>query len=396
MNFENYQKTKEELEKEIKNNQEKMNEYDEKSRMAQVNKFEYKIGLILGISALSYFFLFILPTLLTSNSLISSLVLILPGEGVSGIIIGASLIVGTMGLKVIQKINKLKKRFTSFSNARTETEKLEEQVTYSIELEKAYNKKCAIKETIDSLMINQMISLSTKNEKKISQPHKETKNTVLALSKLLREKQEELDVLVTKQTLHEMFWKINRSKADKFFDILASAGIASLLSIFIFMAPMISELVTYQSVLTSVLAPFIVSAVITSGYMIKRNRNYTKAFHNLNKKLGKNALSNNKKTVYEEEKGLSKSISAKIKEVSIILLELQEQKRILESFTNGKSAHTLEKSLEKVQTIETEKQQLNSEIVVQEETEMSTEGEEKPKQKVYSIFQKKTFNSDNK
>ena len=329
MNFENYQKTKEELEKEIKNNQEKMNEYDEKSRMAQVNKFEYKIGLILGISALSYFFLFILPTLLTSNSLISSLVLILPGEGVSGIIIGASLIVGTMGLKVIQKINKLKKRFTSFSNARTETEKLEEQVTYSIELEKVYNKKCAIKETIDSLMINQMISLSTKNEKKISQPHKETKNTVLALSKLLREKQEELDVLVTKQTLHEMFWKINRSKADKFFDILASAGIASLLSIFIFMAPMISELVTYQSVLTSVLAPFIVSAVITSGYMIKRNRNYTKAFHNLNKKLGKNALSNNKKTVYEEEKGLSKSISAKIKEVSMILLELQEQKRII-------------------------------------------------------------------
>jgi len=396
MNFENYQKTKEELEKEIKNNQEKMNEYDEKSRMAKVNKFEYKIGLILGISALSYFFLFILPTLLTSNSLISSLVLILPGEGVSGIIIGASLIVGTMGLKVIQKINKLKKRFTSFSNARTETEKLEEQVTYSIELEKVYNKKCAIKETIDSLMINQMISLSTKNEKKISQPHKETKNTVLALSKLLREKQEELDVLVTKQTLHEMFWKINRSKADKFFDILASAGIASLLSIFIFMAPMISELVTYQSILTSVLAPFIVSAVITSGYMIKRNRNYTKAFHNLNKKLGKNALSNNKKTVYEEEKGLSKSISAKIKEVSMILLELQEQKRILESFTNGKSAHTLEKSLEKVQTIETEKQQLNSEIVVQEETEMSTEGEEKPKQKVYSIFQKKPFNSDNK
>lgn len=396
MNFENYQKTKEELEKEIKNNQEKMNEYDEKSRMAQVNKFEYKIGLILGISALSYFFLFILPTLLTSNSLISSLVLILPGEGVSGIIIGASLIVGTMGLKVIQKINKLKKRFTSFSNARTETEKLEEQVTYSIELEKVYNKKCAIKETIDSLMINQMISLSTKNEKKISQPHKETKNTVLALSKLLREKQEELDVLVTKQTLHEMFWKINRSKADKFFDILASAGIASLLSIFIFMAPMISELVTYQSVLTSVLAPFIVSAVITSGYMIKRNRNYTKAFHNLNKKLGKNALSNNKKTVYEEEKGLSKSISAKIKEVSMILLELQEQKRILESFTNGKSAHTLEKSLEKVQTIETEKQQLNSEIVVQEETEMSTEGEEKPKQKIYSIFQKRPFNSDNK
>ena len=396
MNFENYQKTKEELEKEKKNNQEKMNEYDEKSRMAQVNKFEYKIGLILGISALSYFFLFILPTLLTSNSLISSLVLILPGEGVSGIIIGASLIVGTMGLKVIQKINKLKKRFTSFSNARTETEKLEEQVTYSIELEKVYNKKCAIKETIDSLMINQMISLSTKNEKKISQPHKETKNTVLALSKLLREKQEELDVLVTKQTLHEMFWKINRSKADKFFDILASAGIASLLSIFIFMAPMISELVTYQSVLTSVLAPFIVSAVITSGYMIKRNRNYTKAFHNLNKKLGKNALSNNKKTVYEEEKGLSKSISAKIKEVSMILLELQEQKRILESFTNGKSAHTLEKSLEKVQTIETEKQQLNSEIVVQEETEMSTEGEEKPKQKIYSIFQKRPFNSDNK
>ena len=80
----------------------------------------------------------------------------------------------------------------------------------------------------------------------------------------------------------------------------------------------------------------------------------------------------------------------------MILLELQEQKRILESFTNGKSAHTLEKSLEKVQTIETEKQQLNSEIVVQEETEMSTEGEEKPKQKVYSIFQKKPFNSDNK
>lgn len=110
MNFENYQKTKEELEKEIKNNQEKMNEYDEKSRMAKVNKFEYKIGLILGISALSYLFLFILPTLLTSNNLISSLALILPGEGVSGIIIGASLIVGTMGLKVIQKINKLKKR----------------------------------------------------------------------------------------------------------------------------------------------------------------------------------------------------------------------------------------------------------------------------------------------
>ena len=83
--------------------------------------------------------------------------------------------------------------------------------------------------------------------------------------------------------------------------------------------------------LVSVFVPFLVGMAGVSGYMIKRNKDYTNAFNNLNNELVSGLLSNEIQPSYEDQQNIDAKIKNKMKEISTTEIELQEQKRIMKS-----------------------------------------------------------------
>ena len=136
MKLEDYQKLKEELEKIKSKNQEEINDYEEKINLANQNQFETKACLTFLIAELYYMGIIMTSLFFPNNSFIIPLTNILPNASIPFIITGLSLGMGIMGTKIMHKIQKIKERFISFSNAKTESEKLEEEIKYKIESEK--------------------------------------------------------------------------------------------------------------------------------------------------------------------------------------------------------------------------------------------------------------------
>jgi hypothetical protein len=65
-----------------------------------------------------------------------SLLGVMPIESLPFVILGSSLVLGTIGSKILDNKIKPKERLKSFTTASTEVEKIEEEVKYAIELEK--------------------------------------------------------------------------------------------------------------------------------------------------------------------------------------------------------------------------------------------------------------------
>lgn len=129
------------------------------------------------------------------------------------------------------------------------------------------------------------------------------------------------------------------------------------------------------------LVPCIIGFTASDGYMIKRNRDYMKAFNNLNNELGKEALPD--KMSKEEQYDISSKIENKIMEIRDASLQLQEQKIIMESFSkdNDKKLQTVES--EKVNKITLERNENDATLAVQpsfreNENEQVIENKETP------------------
>ena len=381
MKLEDYQKLKEELEKIKSKNQEEINDYEEKINLANQNQFETKACLTFLIAELYYMGIIMTSLFFPNNSFIIPLTNILPNASIPFIITGLSLGMGIMGTKIMHKIQKIKERFISFSNAKTESEKLEEEIKYKIESEKLNKKNKAINESINQLDTNQAIlnSLSDKydiKEKNIPQTKEEIENLVENFSKLLKEKYEELNILVTQNVLNKSFYT-TRNKNSRIQDIIIFSLIGGVIAILCYMCPLLVQLIA-NTLTRSYIIPSIASIFIGTigfgGYMKKRNKNYQKVFHNLNQTLGENALPDEIKDTYEEKQEINSKIETIVNEISVVILNLLEYQKKLESFTNDNSEHTLEKSLSNTQTIETER------IVTEEYTEpIAPEVEEKGK-----------------
>lgn len=99
---------------------------------------------------------------------------------------------------------------------------------------------------------------------------------------------------------------------------------------------------------------FIVGVAGSSGYMVKRNKDCEKAFNMLNSELGENALPDKIKEAYEEKQDLDAKLESKLREISIILSQLQEQKKVLELFADDDNEieKTLEPTVSEEHTIE--------------------------------------------
>ena len=343
MKAEDFNKTINELQAEININNNQIDLSDERKRMANVNQFENKAIETFGFSILPYLGFVALFALLTKNGALSSITNTIPAESLPLIIVGSSLGIGTIGRKLLEWKFKTKERFKSFTTAKSQFEKLQEEVKYAVELEKAQNRNKAIEKTIDSLSSNQTIlnSLSSRydiSDKNLPQTREESQQRVNELSTLLKEKYDELDILTTQKVLHERFWKV-RLKSNKILDILIAGLSGGALTLIYGDMPLIilRDSLTYSSTSSSlivVFAPLIMGFVGISGYMVNRNNNYKKTFNILNSKMDHNALPYEIKDAYEEQQDINAKEERIIGDISAILIQLQEQKRIMESFVN--------------------------------------------------------------
>ena len=359
MKVEDFNKTTEELKREYQKNDEQINISDERKRISSANQFEYKALTTIGFSLLPYLGLVILFGGLTKNGVISSLIGTIPVEVFPLIIAGGSLCVGTIGRKTLEWRFKTKERLKAFTTANTQSEKLQEEVKYTVDLEKARNRNKAIQQAIDSLSSNQSIleSLSSRydiKDRTIPQTEEDAKKRTEDLSELLKDKHTELDILTTQKVLHEKFWRV-RTNGQKVMEISLAGMLGGLFIMTYGQMPLliVSDYLASSS-LISIFVPFVGGIVGFSGYMLKRNKDYINAFNHLNNELGENALPDKIKNAYEEQQDIDAKIENKIREISMVEIQLQEQKRINESFStdSSKKEQTMESVVSKKHTVE--------------------------------------------
>ena len=143
MKIEEFEKIKKELLEEKEKNNKQIEKNEKRMKIASANSLENKLLSISGLSAIGYLFFFLTFSEITKvgltifNNIIQALSFPI-------IIIGSSLCFGTLMNHCISKGLKIKEKYKSFSNAKTEAEKLKEKIQYQIELEKANNRNKTI------------------------------------------------------------------------------------------------------------------------------------------------------------------------------------------------------------------------------------------------------------
>ena len=132
MNNEEFNKSKNELEKIKDENEKQILINDERTRMAKVNSLEYKGGVTLFFSIFSYMLLFVLTAILIKILGLNTMINIFPGFSYPIVLIGGSLGIGTISRILFDSKFHIKDRLKQFSTAKTQAEKLEEEIHYQI------------------------------------------------------------------------------------------------------------------------------------------------------------------------------------------------------------------------------------------------------------------------
>lgn len=349
MNNIEFEKTKKELEEIKKQNDEQIAISDERTRMSKVNSLEYKGGTTLFFSMLVYVVLLLTSLCLTKSLGTSVITNIFPWFTYPIALIGGSIGIGAIGKSLFDKKYELKERLKAFSNAKTQAEKLEEEVHYQIELEKANNRNIAIDETIKVLdsnqsMLSRISSRYDLSDKTAPQSKEEAEKKAEELSAIIKEQYDKLDILTTQKVLHDRFWKV-RQKFQRRTNTSLAPMISGTFAMFFGAFPtiMIRDAMPSGSLLTTSavpLAPLAIGVIGGSAYMLKRNSDYKKAFNNLNAQLGENALEENLdkrfEDAFEEQKEIESLLERQIRDISLTEVQLQETKRYLDTHVTEK------------------------------------------------------------
>lgn len=350
MKLGSFDKIKEDLEQEKQNNEKKIILYDEKARISKVNTFEYKAGNTLAFSMISHLVIFLISLVLIKNLGIITFTNIIPALSYPAIVVGGSLGIGTLINNLINKKFQTKKRLKVFSTAKTQTEKLKEQLHYQIELEKAINRNLVINQTINQVnsteaMLREISSKYEINDKSASKKEEDIRKRIEELSILVKEQYNKLDILSTQKVLHNRFWRI-RSKIQIITDTFVTATLIGMFTMFFTELPLmvINEAVTYSSTLsfiTTTFTPFIVGIIGACGYMIKRNKDHKKIFDNFNAQLGENALPEKYEkydSVYKEQEKIKTLTEKQIRNISLTVIQLKEEQQIFNSMDSKKDS----------------------------------------------------------
>lgn len=330
--------SKEELLQIKKENKEKININDERARMSKVNGLEYKGLVTLTLSFTAYVLLYIATIILTKTTGIGAITNILPGFTFDLALIGGSLGLGAIAKKILDKKYKIKERLRNFSTSKTQAEKLEEEIRYQIEVEKAKTRNRAIDATIEVLEFkHNTLRVVSRDDKHIPQTREEAEWKVQELTAIVEEKYSILDLLSTKQVLHKRFWEIRdgAQNISKSLMVIAMCGLATMI---LTTTPIFSSVATPDaSVLVTILkllAPCLAGGLAGGAYMVKRTKDYNKAYDRLIAQLQESTLDTeilrDSENIYSEKYTIEAMIEKQIREISLVESRLEENKRYLE------------------------------------------------------------------
>ncbi len=340
MKEQDYKLTMSELEKEYKENYDKIEINGEKAGIVRANSFENKAMSTLVLSLLPYVGLTF--AMITNDNLASMTGSVVPMELAPAVFMVGAFGVGTLARKIYEHKSKNKERFESFSDAKTETEKTVERIKYLIEKEKAWNRKKAIIMAMDLIEADQNVlrKLSEKYEvskKEVSSSALEVQKELDQLTSLLEDKFKELDILSTQRVLHEKTWEA-RSNSKISRDTAVTSLFGGMLTMMYYTIPCVNEKIHFSSnasALAVILTTFAIGAGATIGYKAKINSEYMKAFNSINSTLGEDSLPETITDAYEEQHNIEVRIGSTIKEVAALLVNIQEAKRTLESLSSN-------------------------------------------------------------
>lgn len=261
-----------------------------------------------------------------------------------GVAFALSLAIGYVGQFIITSISKRKmKKFTS---AKKNSDIVEEMMYYEMEIYKSKNRKEALREMYKAIESTQLIlgddSIEFYQNKYENLTPEDLKKRKEMLSKAYEERMEQLDVLTSQAYLKD---RNHRSKRERVGNSIINALMISLLISFLIGMPLMGESINagiedMGRLFAICFSPALVVTPLSLLYFIKRDKDFMKAFHNLNQSLGENALSEEPNIEYENK--LKYMISSKLSEIVKLGVELKEigyaiEKTNVETSTDIKS-----------------------------------------------------------
>lgn len=337
MNDNDFEKSKNEVEKLKNYNIETVLVNDEKSRLLRANSIDSKVETTLMFSSIGAVLLNVLSTIQLPGSFgYSTVASAFSGVSYPIFLVGGSIAIGSAARIALEKKFRIKERLNAFSKAHTRNEKLEEEIYYQIEKEKANNRNKVINVTVESLNNEQMMVNDPNNEYDLNNKNlnskKEIESELDDLSNQISKKYNELDVLTAQKVLFDRFYKINK-RSSKITQTLIVAVLGALFTLIAVSFPTL--IIMNKALVNSVSSLFIaslslpvLSIVASSVYMAKKNKDYANVFEKLNCMLGNNTLKKSFTNCYENP--YNELINQKINDISCDELQVQENKRLLD------------------------------------------------------------------
>ncbi len=339
MNGYDIEKTIQELQEQIDNNNEQNLVNDERSRMARVNQIGTKIEETITFSILPCVGLNIASMSMFYNGTMAHITNTIPAESIPLIIAGGSLALGTLAMELVNKKFRIVERLKSFSTAETDEEKKEEQVRYEIEQEKIKRRNRAIEEAINTIRENheRLESLSKYyiiTDRNMPLSEEEIQMKIEEISSTLNQKLEELDLQTTRLALND-YYSVLKTGFEKSLDTSTHAILSGATIMMYYSLPVISMqgLMGNQNLavgLANVFGPLIAGSVGSAVYISTNKRNLEQALNNINNSLGNDKISRSQSLEYKLS--LAQTVDKTVDEVSDLIVELYKQKRELEKF----------------------------------------------------------------
>lgn len=317
---------------------------DSKRRLLNVNSFFYKFKLTTIFSGLSFAALCIIDTVLM-NIAEPSIINTLPE-----FVFPTALMVGSFGSgliinNMIYKKYDFKNRLRNFSNAKTDKDKLEEEMKYEIEIEKLLNKNKIIDKKLSN--INEYASNQNENNQ-YDCYFPELKSS--DLPNILEEKHKKLDGLITQKVLIERFYN-KIQKKERRVSYLLSMVIGGFILFTGYQIPIlsVSKIAANSSLLQCLIdltVPFVIGSGIAYAYDIRKNKISKKVFDSYNKNLEEYTINPdiNFDNYYSKINEINSKIKTQINEISFLEVEILKNNLNSKSIENDNACKEFEKN----------------------------------------------------
>lgn len=236
MDINTIEKEIEELKKQKEENNKKITLFNDQMKIAYLSRAEFSRETIMFFGSIGYLALFTIFVALNFwgiNLIQTNLATIC----FPIIITSSSLIIGTIAKKILFKKKKFDNKLKNFSSAKTETEKLEEEINNMINHDKFIAKNEVLNLAINKLkhkkdILKEVSTQYNLTNKQDIQNKKELIERINKLSNEIKIKYESLDILIHQKKIYEIFLHLNYTLDKAFKLILIPLGIATFSSCF--------------------------------------------------------------------------------------------------------------------------------------------------------------------